>query len=194
MKNTSRTMKLLALFAVAAGLIGCTSYISKEEQRGHFTRMKTLTISYEKKTSLSGLYSTVNDVNAQVKNLDWSRHNAQKQEDMPVILMYIEDGLNRFLFPALVDRNVHVLVEKIEGADGQLRIKPVGFTVECGSLNLICTSKMQIEVTLVDYRGGDALWTARFAVGKEFGSKQTEEVSQKFYSQVVDRLIQMQVI
>lgn len=194
MNHTPRTMKSLALFFIATGLISCASYIFKEEQRGHFTRMNTLTISYEKKTTLPGRYSTANSVSAQAKNLDWSRHNAQKQEDMPVMLAHLEEGLNRFLAPALVDRKVRVLLEKIDGADGQLRIKPVGFTVDCGSLNLICTSKMQVEVTLVDYRVGDALWTAKFAVGKEFGSKQTEEVSQKFYSQVVDRLIQMQVI
>lgn len=194
MDTTARTLRMLALLAIATGLMGCASHILKEEQRGHFTRMNALTVSYEKKTSLSGRYTSVTDANIQAKHLDWSRHIAQKQEDMPVLLMHLENGLNRFLVPALANRNVRVLAEKVDGADGQLRIKPAGFTVECGSLNLICTSKMQVEVSLVDHRQGDALWTAKFSVGKEFGSTQTEEVLQKFYAQMVDRLIQMQAI
>lgn len=194
MKSITRTMKLLVLLTTAAGLIGCASYIFKEEQRGYFTRMNTLTLSYEKGTVLSGSYTTVNHVNASASILDWSRHNTQKQEDMPAMLKHLEEGLNRFLLPALADRNVRVLVEKVDGSDGELRIKPVGFSVHCGLLNAICTSKVQVEVTLVDRRGGDARWTAKFSVGKEFGVKQTDEASQKFYSQVIDRLIQMQVI
>lgn len=134
------------------------------------------------------------EANSSSKNQDWTQHKKQKEKDMPVLLKHIEAGIDKLLVPALVKQDVHVLIDQTDGADGHLRIKPVGFTVECGAGNLICTSKMQIEVILVDYREGRAIWTAKFAVGREFGAEQTEDVAQKFYAQLKDRLVQMGVV
>lgn len=183
-------MKYL-LMIVVLGISGCTSFrMSEEFGRRPAEPIKVVHVEFiEEQDSRVRLL-----VPTPMGTTPSFRSARQKAEvEIPKLRALLRDGVDRQLIPMLSER---LSIEKSLTGNSQvarLRIQPTSGVVECGSGSFICQASVYVRLRLV---GGDLepIWVATYKVGAPLNGANEPEITQVFFSNIVERLESSSII
>lgn len=177
-------MKYL-LMIVAIGVSGCTSFrVSEEFGRRPVAPIKAVHVEFiEEQKSRVDL--RVPAPLGSTPSFQTARRKAEVE--IPKLRALLRDGVDQQLVPMLAER---LSVEKTltdQPQMARLRIQPLSGVVECGSGSFICQASVYVRLRLV---GGDLepIWVATYKVGAPLNGANEPEITQVFFSNVVERL------
>jgi hypothetical protein len=172
--------KLLLILGVLA-LAGCTSFRERE------------TVGSVPAQPFDNLRIMVSDTQITTVGITYSpgfinknQPREKAQSEMPLLQQLLKQGANTDLKSAL---SKYVTVQPGTGTGGGiplLSFAPIGATVECGNMNVVCQASLRVNVSLIADRR--SLWTATYKVGAPMNGTNDAEVMRVFFADVISRL------
>lgn len=180
---------LLMLIAIWAS--GCTSHrFSEEYGQRPSAPLKSLHIEF-----IEGEKNRINLFAPAPLGFtpDFSNARQKAAVEIPKLYTLLQNGIEGQLIPMLEGR---LSIEKSLTSDtdvARLRIQPLSGVVECGSASLICQASIYVQLRLVG-EDLEPIWVATYKVGAPMNAANSSEVTQTFFSGVVERLASSAII
>jgi len=180
--NIKKIIILLLAFT-SLMLSGCTSHMYQEKRFEQSKPAESMSISFIKNPNIQGKLSTVGPVG--MGNFKNAKELANR--DISILLQNTEIGIKTKL-PTLLEQNGMKVFENQSDAEGNLRIFPENYVVECGNGGSICNASVYFRVSFYSKTDKKETWRAGFKVGVPFGQEQTVEGLTPFFEDITSRL------